>query len=77
MSNVDIRKDVDYLKSTDFSSLLETAHYVDSSEGWKINPSTTEDIYRDESDGENEEVPIEIWEKNIYEDLSNHEYTIV
>uniref|UniRef100_M1DY24 Polyprotein protein n=1 Tax=Solanum tuberosum TaxID=4113 RepID=M1DY24_SOLTU len=43
---VDLKKDVDCLKSTDFTSLLKEANDVDAPE---IPPSTTSDIYRDET----------------------------
>uniref|UniRef100_M1DY64 Polyprotein protein n=1 Tax=Solanum tuberosum TaxID=4113 RepID=M1DY64_SOLTU len=60
---VDLRKDVDYLKSTNFTSLIQTVDNVDSSETSGIHLNTTRDIHReeaavDESDAETDEEQI-------------------
>ncbi|KAK4718216.1 hypothetical protein R3W88_016554 [Solanum pinnatisectum] len=73
----DLRKDVDYLKSTDFTSLLETSDERDAPE---IPPATIGDVRRDEaivdeSDAETDEEQIEIQEESIYEDLPDLEET--
>ena len=77
-----LRKDVDYLKSTDFTSLLEAADDVDSPETSEIPPATTGDKHRDEvavneSEAETKEELIESKEESIYRDLPDLEETIV
>uniref|UniRef100_M1D8T4 Putative plant transposon protein domain-containing protein n=1 Tax=Solanum tuberosum TaxID=4113 RepID=M1D8T4_SOLTU len=69
------RKDVDYLKSTDFTSLIQTADDVETPETSGIPPNTTRDIHReevavDESDDETDKEQIEMQEASIYKDLS-------
>ncbi|WMV34055.1 hypothetical protein MTR67_027440 [Solanum verrucosum] len=75
-------KDVDYLKSTNFTSLLEVADDVDVPETFVIPPDTTGDVHRggiatDELEAETDEEQIEVREKNIYEYLPDLEKTIV
>lgn len=78
----DLRKDVDYLKSIDFTSLLEVADNVDAPTTSKISPTTTgdvqmDDIVVDESEAEADEDQIEVPEETIYGDLPKIEKTIV
>ncbi|KAK4737887.1 hypothetical protein R3W88_001584 [Solanum pinnatisectum] len=75
----DLRKDVDYLKSTDFTSLLEAADDLDAPE---IPLATTKDVYRDEaavdeSDAKTDDKLIEIRKESIYGNLPDLEETIV
>ncbi|KAG5620160.1 hypothetical protein H5410_005378 [Solanum commersonii] len=77
-----LRKDIDYLKSTDFTSLLEAADDLDVPETPEIPPATTRDVHRDdavvdESEAETDEELIEIREKSIYRDLPDLEKMIV
>ncbi|KAK4731574.1 hypothetical protein R3W88_024562 [Solanum pinnatisectum] len=74
----DLRKDVDYLKSTNFTSLLEAADDLDVPKTSEIPPATTGDVHRDEaafdeSDVETDEEQIEIREESIYRDLPDLE----
>ncbi|KAK4733879.1 hypothetical protein R3W88_008140 [Solanum pinnatisectum] len=78
----DIRKDMDYLKSSDFTSLLEAADDDDDPEISKIPSTTTEDVHRDvtttdERGEEIDEEQIEVREDSIYKDLPDLEETIV
>ncbi|WMV30754.1 hypothetical protein MTR67_024139 [Solanum verrucosum] len=77
-----LRKDVDYLKSTDFTSLLEAADDVDAPETSEIPPATTGEVHRDvmaaeESEAEIDEDYIEIREKSICGELPDLEEMIV
>ncbi|XP_049370107.1 uncharacterized protein LOC125835012 [Solanum verrucosum] len=77
-----LRNDVDYLKSTDFTSLLEATDDVDAPDTSKIPLTTTIDIHRDgttinESEAEIEDELIEIREERIYGDLPDLGETIV
>ncbi|KAG5605845.1 hypothetical protein H5410_027337 [Solanum commersonii] len=70
-----LRKDVDYLKSTDFTSLLEASHDLDPL-------ATTGDGHRDEaavdkSDVETDEEQIEIHKESIYGDFLDLKKTIM
>ncbi|XP_049406203.1 uncharacterized protein LOC125869818 [Solanum stenotomum] len=79
---VDLRKDIDYLKSTNFISLLKVVDDVDAPETSEIPPATTTDVHRndtavDESEAETSEELIEIREESIYGDLPDLEEMIV
>ncbi|KAG5580867.1 hypothetical protein H5410_051494 [Solanum commersonii] len=78
----DLRKDVDYLKSTNFTSLLEADDDVDTPETSKIPLATTEDVHRDdatvdESKTETDDEQIEIRKESIYGDLPDLKEMIV
>ncbi|WMV49882.1 hypothetical protein MTR67_043267 [Solanum verrucosum] len=82
VSEVGLRKDVDYLKSTDFASLLEVADDADVPATLEIPSTTTRDAHKDEgavdkSDAETDEEQIEIQEENTYRDLPDLEETII
>jgi len=67
----DLRKDVDYLKSTDFTSLIQGADDMDATETSGITPDTNSDTYRDEptieeSVVETVEEKIGVQEENIF-----------
>ncbi|XP_015072485.1 uncharacterized protein LOC107016567 [Solanum pennellii] len=75
----DLRKDVDYLKSTDFTSLLEADYDVDAHE---IPSATTGYVHRVdtivyETDADTNEKQIEVKEDNIDGDLPDLEETIL
>ncbi|XP_049391530.1 uncharacterized protein LOC125855928 [Solanum stenotomum] len=77
-----LRNDVDYLKSTDVTSLLEAADDLDAPETSEIPPATTRDMHRDdaavdESDAETNDEQREIREESIYIDFPDLEETIV
>ncbi|WMV09060.1 hypothetical protein MTR67_002445 [Solanum verrucosum] len=77
-----LRKDIDYLRSTDFTSLLEVAYDLDTPETSVIPPATTGDVLRDEavvneSDAETDDEQMAIREKNIYRDLPDLGETIM
>ncbi|XP_049353573.1 uncharacterized protein LOC125818091 [Solanum verrucosum] len=78
----DLRKDVDYLKSTDFTSLLEATDDMDALATSEIPPATTRDVHRDdivvdESEAETDEELIKLRKESIYEDLPDLEEMIV
>ncbi|KAG5590135.1 hypothetical protein H5410_040649 [Solanum commersonii] len=78
----DLSMDIDYLKSNDFTSLLEAACHLDPLETSDIPQATTEDVHRDntvvdESDTDTDEEKIEIRVKSIYKDLPDLEETTV
>ncbi|KAK4706524.1 hypothetical protein R3W88_033920 [Solanum pinnatisectum] len=78
----DLRKEVDYLKSTDFTSLLEAEDDVDTPASFEISPATTgdvliDDVVVDELEVENDEEQIEVPEETIYGDLADLEKMIV
>ncbi|KAG5631886.1 hypothetical protein H5410_003603 [Solanum commersonii] len=78
----DLRKDVDYLKSIDFTTLFKATETEDAPATSDIPSITTgdvqmDDIATDESEAETDEEQIEIREKSIYRDLSYLEKTIV
>ncbi|KAG5576653.1 hypothetical protein H5410_056787 [Solanum commersonii] len=74
----DLRKDMDYLKSSDFTSLLEVADDVDSLTTSKIPPTTTGDIHRDvmaaeDRDVETDEEQIDLRDAEVYDDMADLE----
>jgi len=78
----DLRKDINYLKSTDFTSLSEVVDDVDTLETSEIHLASTGDVHRDgaavnELEAETGEELIEIREESIYGDLPDLEETIV
>uniref|UniRef100_M1DDA3 Polyprotein protein n=1 Tax=Solanum tuberosum TaxID=4113 RepID=M1DDA3_SOLTU len=73
---------MDYLKSTNFTSLLEAADDVDALAGTEIPPITTgdaptDDVAFDDSGVETDEEQMEVREEIIYRDLPDLEETIV
>jgi len=77
-----MRKDVDYLKSIDFTSLFEAAETEGAPATSEIPPTTTGDahtnnIVADTSGEETDEEQIEVREENIYGDLPDLEEMIV
>ncbi|KAG5599642.1 hypothetical protein H5410_031012 [Solanum commersonii] len=71
----DLRKDVDYIKSTGFTLLLQAADDLDTPETSEIPPATTRDIHRDdatvdESDAETNEEQITVHDAAVYDDLA-------
>uniref|UniRef100_M1DQH1 Polyprotein protein n=1 Tax=Solanum tuberosum TaxID=4113 RepID=M1DQH1_SOLTU len=72
----DLRKVVDYLKSTNFISLIQAADDVDAPKTSGIPRDTTGDAHRDEhtvgeSDAETDEEKIGVKEENIFRDLTD------
>ncbi|KAG5576214.1 hypothetical protein H5410_056348 [Solanum commersonii] len=77
-----LRKDVDYLKSIDFTSLLEVANDMDAPATSEIPSATIGDIHRDdiavdELKAVTDKEHIEVREKSIYGGLLDLEETIV
>ncbi|KAG5580683.1 hypothetical protein H5410_051310 [Solanum commersonii] len=77
-----LRKDVDNLKSTDFTSVLEATDDVDAPTKSEIPPVSTRDVLiddmvADESEAETDEEKIEVPEETIYGDLPVLEEMIV
>ncbi|KAG5611583.1 hypothetical protein H5410_022864 [Solanum commersonii] len=67
-----LRKDVDYLKSTNFGSLIERANDLDAPESSGILPATTRDVQRggtadDDSDAGTDEELLAAFEKEMVE----------
>ncbi|KAG5590266.1 hypothetical protein H5410_040780 [Solanum commersonii] len=78
----DLRKDVNYLKSADFTSFLEAVDDRDAPKTSAIPSVTIGDVRRDEatvdeSDAETDVEQIRIREESIYGDLSDLEETIM
>ncbi|KAG5571521.1 hypothetical protein H5410_061287 [Solanum commersonii] len=74
----DLRNDVDHLKSTDFTLLLEAADDVDSPETSKMPKATTRDIQRDDMAANEPEVEIDeeqvnVRDAEVYDDLADLE----
>lgn len=70
---LDLRKDVDYLKSTDFTSLLEATNDVDALTNFAIPLVSTgdvpmDDVTVDELEVETDKEKIEVREESIYRD---------
>ncbi|KAG5610625.1 hypothetical protein H5410_021906 [Solanum commersonii] len=68
----DLRKDEDYLKSTDFTSLIQAADDMDDPDTSGIPPNSTGDAHRDEavvkeSDAETDEEQIGLQEEKYSE----------
>lgn len=57
-----LKEDVDYLKSTDFTSLLEAADDLDDPKTLEI-PTNTKDIHKEEATVD--EPDVEIYEEHI------------
>ncbi|XP_049352798.1 uncharacterized protein LOC125817303 [Solanum verrucosum] len=78
----DLRKDVDYLKSTDFTSLFESAQDQDAPASSEMPLATTrnvpmDDVVADELEAEMDEEQLDAQKGTIYRDLPDLEETIV
>lgn len=77
-----MRKDVDYLKSTDFISLFESAQHWDAPTSFEMTSATNGDVRRDDVttdvlDVKKDEEQLDSQDATIYEDLPYLEETIV
>uniref|UniRef100_M1DA35 Polyprotein protein n=1 Tax=Solanum tuberosum TaxID=4113 RepID=M1DA35_SOLTU len=73
---------MDYLKSTDFTSLLEAAEDQDAPASFEMLPATTRDVHMndvvaDESEEEMDEDQLDTQEVTIYKDLPDLEEMII
>lgn len=78
----DLRKDIDYLKFTDFTSLIQAANDMDAPETSGSPPNTIGDAHQNEldvgeSDAETDEDQIGVHEENIFRDSLDLAGTVV
>ncbi|KAK4737254.1 hypothetical protein R3W88_000951 [Solanum pinnatisectum] len=79
---LDLRKVVDYLKSTNFTFLFESAEDQDAPTSFEMPPATTgdvpmEDVAADELEAEMDEEQLDALETTIYGDLPDLEEMII